>query len=91
MASGVRLTIDILKHRLSNISPNIEIISEVYKNTQTPLNVRCKVCNYEWEAKPCHLLRGHGCIKCYRKRSMISNYDFLKLVSKTIDNKLYLE
>lgn len=28
MVSGVRLTIDILKHRLSNISPNIEIISD---------------------------------------------------------------
>ena len=84
MASGVKLTMDILKHRLLNINPDIEIISEVYKNTQTPLNVRCKVCNYEWVAKPCHLLRGHGCIKCYRKRNMISNCDFLKLVSKDI-------
>ena len=59
MASGVRLTIDILKHRLLNISPNIEIISEVYKNTQKKKKDRCKVCNYEWETKQCHLLRGH--------------------------------
>lgn len=39
MASGVKLTMDILKHRLLNVNPDIEIISEVYKNTQTPLNV----------------------------------------------------
>ena len=84
MASGVKLTMGILKHRLLNINPDIEIISEVYKNTKTPLNVRCKVCNYEWVAKPCYLLRGHGCIKCYRKRNMIANCDFLKLVSKDI-------
>ena len=49
MASGVRLTIDILRNRLSSINPNIEIISETYKNTQTPLKVRCKICNYEWK------------------------------------------
>ena len=84
MASGIRLTMDILRNRLSNINPNIEIVSDTYKNTQTPLNVRCKVCNYEWMAKPCHLLRGHGCIKCYKKRIMLSNCDFLKLINKDI-------
>lgn len=31
MASGIRLTMDILRNRLSNINPNIEIVSNTYK------------------------------------------------------------
>ena len=44
MASGVKLTMDILKHRLLNINPDIEIISEVYKNTkQNPVTTKCYI------------------------------------------------
>lgn len=40
MASGVKLTIDILKNRLSNINPNIEIISN--DNIEEKLNIYFK-------------------------------------------------
>ena len=34
MASGIRLTMDILRNRLSNINPNIEIVSNTYKKRE---------------------------------------------------------
>lgn len=84
MASGVRLTIEDFKNRLFNINPSIEVISKKYKNMHTPLTVRCKICHKEWEAKPQHLLRGHGCRECYRKRHMLSNDEFISRISNDI-------
>ena len=84
MASGVRLTMNTFKNRLLNINPNIEVISREYKNMKTPLIVRCNICNNEWEAKPQHLLRGHGCVECYRKRNMLSNDEFMSRINENV-------
>lgn len=45
------------------VNPNIEVIGE-YVNYITPLLHRCKKCSNEWEAKPIHTMRGHGCTVC---------------------------
>ena len=48
---------------LSFINPDIEVVGE-YINYITPLLHRCKKCGNEWDAKPCHTMRGHGCSVC---------------------------
>lgn len=45
---------------LYSINPNIRVIG-VYENANTPIKVKCLKCGYEWETRPTHLLRGHGC------------------------------
>lgn len=45
------------------VNPDIEVIGE-YINYTTPLLHRCKKCGNEWEAKPIHTMRGHGCTSC---------------------------
>lgn len=42
---------------------NIEILGE-YVNNQTKIKCKCKICNYEWEARPSKLLMGRGCHNC---------------------------
>lgn len=84
MASGIRLTMDTFKNRLLDINPNIGVISGEYKNMKTPLIVRCNICNNEWAAKPQHLLRGHGCIECYKKRHKLSNSEFMNKINNDI-------
>jgi hypothetical protein len=48
---------------LSYVNSDIEVIGE-YINYITPLLHRCKKCGNEWDAKPCHTMRGHGCSVC---------------------------
>lgn len=45
------------------VNPNIEVVGK-YINYITPLLHRCKKCGNEWDAKPCHTMRGHGCLVC---------------------------
>ena len=35
-----------------------------YQNINTKILFRCKKCQYEWSARPDHILRGHGCPVC---------------------------
>lgn len=41
----------------------IEAIGEYYKAAKK-MTFRCKTCGYIWEAKPNHVLAGHGCPVC---------------------------
>ena len=48
--------------RLKN--PQITILGE-YKNSSTPIKVKCNVCNHEWSPIPNQLFsKGDGCPKC---------------------------
>ena len=42
---------------------NIEILGE-YINNRTKIKCKCKIDEYEWEARPSDLLNNHGCPKC---------------------------
>ena len=59
-----KLTLEVVKERVSKISPNIEILSTEYINGGHHLDCKCKVCNYEWKALPKNLFKGKGCSVC---------------------------
>jgi len=57
-------TIDEIKHRLSLISPDIEILSTEYHNNTEKLRCRCLIDGYEWDVSWQSLQMGHGCHQC---------------------------
>lgn len=42
---------------------DIEVLG-TYKNANTKILCKCKICEHEWEPRPDDLLHGHGCSKC---------------------------
>ena len=63
VADGKRKSQEQYIQELFYVNPNIEVVGE-YINYITPLLHRCKKCGNEWEAKPAHTMRGHGCTSC---------------------------
>ena len=63
-----RLTTEEFKKQLEKENPTIELLSE-YNGNKNYITVRCKTDGNVWETKPNWLHAGHGCIKCYTKRS----------------------
>lgn len=49
---------------LSSMNPNIDVVG-TYINANTNIAHRCKICGYEWLARPSHLLHGLGCPSCH--------------------------
>ena len=47
---------------------NIEILDDKYINNRTKMNVRCKICGYEWRMSPSNILQGNGCPNCHISR-----------------------
>ena len=56
-------TTESFKEELSTINPYIEVLGE-YRNTETKIKCRCKICQNEWDARPTGLLKGKGCKEC---------------------------
>jgi len=61
---GKKLTLEIVKNRLSKINPNIEILSNEYINSEEKMSCRCKIDNHVWTAKWANLSQGKGCPMC---------------------------
>lgn len=85
-ADGKRKSQDQYIQELFYVNPNIEIVGE-YINYTTPLLHRCKKCGNEWEAKPIHTMRGHGCTMCNeshgeRSISQWLNYNNIEYISQ---------
>ena len=75
-------TLESLKERLKTVSPDIIILSDNYQNNKTPIKVKCKKCNCEWNAIPQNLLGGRtGCPNCSRNR-----YKLEEFVKEYLDN-----
>lgn len=74
---GVRLTIEHIKSELTGINPNIEIISEKYKNSSTKIQCKCKKCDNKWFVVWDSLKSGFGCPKCAIKKRT-NNLDEVK-------------
>lgn len=51
------------EQELKIVLPDIKIIGE-YINTNTKIKCKCLIHDFEFEAYPVNLLRGHGCRKC---------------------------
>lgn len=66
---SIKLTIDEIKLKLLSINPNIEILSNQYKNNNEKLKCRCLIDGYEWNASWSTIGRGHGCLCCATNRS----------------------
>jgi len=56
------------------INPNIKVIGK-YRNSNTKINCKCKIDNYEWDAFPNNLIRGNGCPVCSNHKVMIGIND----------------
>lgn len=59
-----RLTLDIVKGRLKDINPFIEILSDEYVNANTKLKCRCKIDGHIWYPTWANLSMKHGCPVC---------------------------
>lgn len=58
-----RSTNEVFLEKIGKINPNIEPLDK-YITSQTPISVRCTICQYTWKAKPNTLLNGNGCANC---------------------------
>lgn len=58
-----KLTHEEYVERVKNINSNIEVIG-TYINSTLPILHKCKIDDYEWEARPNTILNGGGCPKC---------------------------
>lgn len=56
-------THDEFVRELAVAKPDIEVLG-TYINSNTSIEVRCRVCGYKWDADPSHLLHDTGCPKC---------------------------
>lgn len=61
-------------------APNIILFGK-YKKMKEGIYVQCKICGYEWTARPDHILDGTGCPKCTRSLKK-ENDSFWSEVSK---------
>lgn len=70
---------------LANINPDIVVLGE-YVNVTTPIKIYSKKCKHTWNAKPQHLLRGHGCPLCSSNKHKTHKefVDEMKLVNPNI-------
>ena len=49
------------------INPEIEVLGE-YTRSKEPMQVRYRVCRYEWSPQAGSSLQGHGCPKCAKEK-----------------------
>jgi|GEM_PF-6525744 len=80
VATMARLNIDTIKERLSDIDPNIKILSNKYVNVGTKLHCKCLVdeCGHEWNTPWNSLQSKYGCPKCgiiKRSKASVGTYN----------------
>lgn len=82
---GRRLTLEIVKERLKEINPSIEVLSDEYVNNNTKLQCRCKKCGHMFDMKWGHLQQGHGCKQCsIQQRSDNLRYDIYEIKKRLL-------
>lgn len=59
---------EVFKDRVFDANPDIEVISD-YNKWFDKVKCHCKICGYEWDARPSVILYGGGCPKCGRKKA----------------------
>jgi|GEM_PF-295567 len=77
--------------RIKKINSTIKIIGQ-YTNAKKRIRCQCSICDYQWDAIPNNLLRGHGCPKCgkiknsnNRRKSADKFANELKTINPTIE------
>jgi hypothetical protein len=56
------------KEKLENKFPNMYIVESEYINSKTPIKIKCKKCEYEYEIRPHHILGGRKCPRCSKRK-----------------------
>lgn len=77
---------DIFLEKLRKLNTNIETL-EPYVTSQTPISVRCIICQHTWSVKPNTLLNGIGCANCagLRKKTTSEFISELKTRNSSIE------
>lgn len=85
-AEKLKLTNAEFLKRVDAINPNIQILG-TYKKSSEKLSVRCKVCTYEWQASPSHLMIDAKCPKCSNNIRRSTQYfvDEMKDINPTVE------
>lgn len=60
---------DVFIKEFKDIHNSIEIIGS-YTGMGNKILVKCMVCNYEWNALPSNLVKGHGCPNCANNKKI---------------------
>ena len=62
----IPLTIEIIKDKVKDISPTVQILDKEYLGSHTNIRCKCLVdgCGWEWEANARTLMKGHKCANC---------------------------
>lgn len=84
-----RKTQEEFEKELSLVLPNIKVLG-TYINTNTKIHCKCLIHDYEFDAFPLNMLRGHGCRKCgnekQSKKQTKSHEQFVADVKKVNSN-----
>lgn len=81
-----RYTNEVFLKKIEKINPNIELLDK-YITSQTPILVRCTICQHTWKVKPNTLLNGSGCASCagLKKKTTDEFISELKKRNSTIE------
>lgn len=74
-------SIEDIKHSLSKLKPDIEIISNYYKNNTTKIVCKCKIDGHEWETNWMCIKKNKGCPICNKTKRFDIEYIKNKLNS----------
>lgn len=85
------LNIEKIKERLFFINPNIEVLSDNYKNNTTKLRCKCLLDGYVWNVAWKGLQNGNGCPECSGRRRDYTIKDIREKLFKINPNIEILE
>lgn len=74
---------------MKEYNPFIEVLG-TYINAKTPLKVKCKICENEWEAKPNRLLNGAQCMNCIKPHtSFMEQFMYISLKKSLGEDEVF--
>ena len=80
-------SIEDIKHSLSKLKPDIEIISNYYKNNTTKIVCKCKIDGHEWETNWMCIKKNKGCPICNKTKRFDIEYIKNKLNTEGDSNE----
>lgn len=72
-------TTDQFKSELQEVHPELEVIGE-YINRNTPIKLKCKTHNYEFNMRPCDILKRSSC--CPKSIKFVKEEEIMNLLDK---------
>ena len=86
-----KLTQEEVIERLKVTNPSVRVIGK-YINASVKLQVECKKCGYQWDAKYGDLSKGHACPECGKKKcgmsQRMSHEEFISRINEMFDNSM---